>query len=136
MCSNQIVHRDDYTSFSVLGLSVILGVGCVIILVSFVLERVVDLLQRDTQKNRDLTQTWTELGLLQLLRKVLETSNSVVWQGEGDVPIALSEGLLDMPLRSSPRLPRKDEQEDPLIYKSPHVGIELVNAAQSGPRND
>lgn len=134
MCGNQIVHRDDYTSFSVLGLSIILGVGCIIILVSFFLQRLVRLFQPDTPENRVRAQTWTELGLLQLQRKVLGKPDA--WNGEGDVPIASSTETFEMDLRWPPSPSFKDERQEPLIRKTPQEAIDEVSAAEPGSVND
>ncbi|KAG9605358.1 hypothetical protein KCU77_g839, partial [Aureobasidium melanogenum] len=118
MCTNQIVHRDDHTSFSVLGLSIVLGVGCIIILISLILKDLVTWIQSDTEENDVRTQTWTELGLLQLQRKVLETSNPTApaWVGEGDVPTVSSGESFEMDLRPSSR--HDIEQGRPFISKS------------------
>lgn len=142
MCSNQIVRRDDHTSFSVLGLSIVLGVGCIIILISLILKKLVNRIQPTTKENLVRTQFWTELGLLQLQRKVLEISNpgAARWVGEGDVPTAPSGEDLEMDLRPSPRLPH-DDQTYPLISRrtgplSAQEVIDRVNAAPPGSEND
>jgi hypothetical protein len=141
MCDNQIVRRDDHLSFSVLGLSIVLGVGCIIILLSLILVKLVNLLQPTTDKNDALSQSWIEMGLLQFQRRVLENSNPHSFNGEGDFPVAASEALFEMPLRPSTRLPHNDEQKNPLINRSAgplsaQEVIDRVNAAPPGSVND
>lgn len=134
MCSNQIVNRDEYTSFSVLGLSIIIGVGCIIILVSFFLQRLVKLFEPNTPENRVRAQTWTELGLFQLQRKVLGKPDA--WDGEGDVPTASSTERFEMDLRLPASPSREDEREEPLIRKTPQQAIDEVSMAGPGSIND
>ena len=131
MCSNQIVRRNDHTSFSVLGLSIILGVGFVVGFVCLILQKVMKVLR----KNKKLEQTWTELGLLQLQRRVLEMDNPNTWQGDGDVPTASTEHMFEMPLRPS-RSPN-DEENQLLVTGgtgplSPQEVIARTNAAPPG----
>jgi hypothetical protein len=69
MCGNQMVRRNDYQSFSVLGLGIIVGLGGFIILVNMTLSEVVGMIQKRYHKHGHGRREWNLLKTetLQLL---------------------------------------------------------------------
>ncbi|TKA77902.1 hypothetical protein B0A55_03344 [Friedmanniomyces simplex] len=72
MCENQITHRSDYASFSVLGLCFILVPGLVIIFINLVLVSVVHRLQPGTELNSMRQLEWERTETLELQRQLFE----------------------------------------------------------------
>ena len=70
MCDSQIAHRHDHTSFSVLGLSLLIGVGLIIILVNLSLVLVVHHLQPATALNSMRQNEWDKTETLELQQQL------------------------------------------------------------------
>lgn len=87
MCSNQIVLRDEYTSFSVLALSCILVTGCLLIVVNLGLSKFVTWIQHKTPCNDHRTWEWIAQGTLQLQRQAYAGHGLGHWEGENDFPV-------------------------------------------------
>lgn len=66
MCDNQVVHRSDFASFSVLGLCIILFVGFFIVAVSEGLYHVLPLLQRRNDGKLKRDREWRTFDILEL----------------------------------------------------------------------
>jgi hypothetical protein len=58
MCDNQVIVRNDYTSFSILGMSLTLSVGGFIIILSFILPALVGKIQMSTLSGRFRNEEW------------------------------------------------------------------------------
>jgi hypothetical protein len=69
LCQRQRIFNSDFTSISVLGLSIILGIGLSIILLSFTLPRLVAHFQFVFDTDPYLTEEWESSELLQTQRK-------------------------------------------------------------------
>ncbi|KAK0884416.1 hypothetical protein LTR87_001758 [Friedmanniomyces endolithicus] len=69
MCENQITHRTDYSSFSVLGLCLIIVPGLIIIAINLALVPVVHRLQPHTDLNTMRQLEWERTETLELLRQ-------------------------------------------------------------------
>lgn len=72
MCENQIMQRADYTSFSVLGIVLILVLGCLIILINLILRPLVHRFQPDTELNRLRRSEWDATEMLEMQRRLLK----------------------------------------------------------------
>ncbi|KAK0956315.1 hypothetical protein LTR91_022430 [Friedmanniomyces endolithicus] len=70
MCENQITHRTDYASFSVLGLFLIILPGLVIIRITLTLVSVVHRLQPNTELNAIRQLEWERTETLELQRQL------------------------------------------------------------------
>lgn len=70
MCDNQIVQRNDYASFSVLGLFMLLGIGLAIISINLLLITVVHRMQPSTALNHLRRVEWDKSETLELQRQL------------------------------------------------------------------
>jgi hypothetical protein len=90
MCENQIIRRDDFTSFSTLAIAFIFGLGGAVIVLSLFLENIVGWIR--IKFNGDLwrQEKWWMDGTLQLQRAAFENSGlGGVWRvGVEDIPIS------------------------------------------------
>jgi hypothetical protein len=90
MCGNQIIRREDFTSFSTLVIALIFSLGGAVIALSWFLENIVGWVR--TKFNGDLwrQEKWWMDGTLQLQRAAFETSGlGGVWRvGMEDIPIS------------------------------------------------
>lgn len=66
MCESQVVHRSDFASFSVLGLCIILFVGCFIIVLSEGLHYILPLLRYRNTASLRRFQEWRSFDILEL----------------------------------------------------------------------
>jgi len=66
MCKAQIVQRDDYASFSILGLAIILCFGLLMILINLTLSTVSPRLCRRSAANKHRNKQWATYELLKL----------------------------------------------------------------------
>lgn len=84
MCSNQIVQRSDYSSFSVVGLAVILTLGSLLILLNVGLNRILPLLQRKSERGHS---EWRQFDLLELqcAPNAVDTSGRLLAVHTGDL---------------------------------------------------
>lgn len=142
MCSNQIVRRDDHTSFNVLSLTIIIGVGClIIIIVNLTVKRLVKRLQPKTPENLFRSQDWTTQGTLQLQRLAYEKHGLGHWEGDGDFPLT-SPGERFSPSMDTfefHRIPQADNENSILLTNlplSPEAVMERVANAPEGSEND
>jgi hypothetical protein len=87
-CGNQIIHQDNFSNFSVLGISVIFFFGGIIICVSLVLETVVSYLQIRFQRGVYHQVRWQLDSTLQLQRMAFEGADMGTWSGGAEeVPV-------------------------------------------------
>jgi hypothetical protein len=102
MCANQKIGRTDYTSFSVLGIAVILAVGSAIIYVNLGLESLVRCSERGARRTQGSEASgksleWTLHGTLQLQRMAFEGRDIGTWERlTDDVPVTARGEILDM----------------------------------------
>jgi hypothetical protein len=96
MCTNQIIQRDGYASFNVLGLVIILAVGGCFIVLNLTLRNIFGRLQQRSKSGQLRNAEWRDYGLLQLHRSALQGQGISQWEGlDGDVPvISYDEGFL------------------------------------------
>ena len=92
MCSNQIIRRDDYSSFSTLGLALIVGFGGLFLLVDMVKVPVLRYLQRNTTAGRYRTAEWQMESTLQFQRVTFENLGLGHWEGDlaDSIPVTRS----------------------------------------------
>jgi len=90
MCENQIVQREDFTSFSTLALALIFGIGGTVIAVSLFLENLVGWMRVRFNGDMWRQEKWWMDGTLQLQRAAFENSGlGGVWRvGMKDIPVS------------------------------------------------
>lgn len=133
MCANQKIVSTNYSSFNVLGLSLILILGVLIILFDISLEPAVASWQRRQYRRRQLKDEtygdektahplygaieWSQTNILQLQRLAQEEAGYGEWTGcDGDVPVTEPGQLLaglDLRKIVHPQLRLKMQEETP-----------------------
>lgn len=111
-CNNQIIRAPSGTmSFSVLGLSIILIVGGLLILVSLVLDPLVNLLRNRLHWQDFKRVHWIVDEKLQLQRLAYEEAKQGIWRG-GDraVPVIRAIDVLGLLDDTDPRHPRLSDR--------------------------
>ena len=104
MCGTQIVRRDDYASFNILGLVLILVLGGVFWIGNLFIDIFVRRVQHFVPRGEQRMREWDHLNVLQLHRQTLETSGISGWSGETDgVPI-ISSSVSSLLLRTNSNL--------------------------------
>jgi hypothetical protein len=114
MCNNQITKRNDYSSFNVLGLALILSIGGLLILVNLTLEPIMGAIQARTGRWTPQCLEWMLLDVLQLQRMTFEGRNLGTWSElTASVPVNTMSGekfalpTVEMPKREqTPQSPR------------------------------
>jgi len=102
MCTNQIVRRDDYTSFNVLGLAIILVVGGCLIVLNLTLISMVSRLQQSTERGQRRNEEWQASDMLQLHRIALENQGIGQWEGaDASVPVTTYSDTILLPFRQT-----------------------------------
>ncbi|KAJ4363812.1 hypothetical protein N0V95_001007 [Ascochyta clinopodiicola] len=92
MCHSQIVHDTQGTlNFALLGIAVILGLGILITILSFVIEPFTALVQRRFNVGATRADAWQRDESLQSLRLLFEKYNRGIWRGHSDlVPVTIN----------------------------------------------
>ena len=85
MCTNQIVRRTDFRSFSVLGLAIIFAFGFLFILANLTIRSIVESAQEHTEKGRYRNAEWQANDFLQLQRMAYQHNNTGTWTGQRDM---------------------------------------------------
>ena len=107
MCYNQKVPAPPgYTCFSVVGLSIILSVSCLIILVNCTIESIVYAIQKWRNKGLYRHMAWVLDGTLQLQRMAYESSGLGRWaKCDSEVPITPLGETFPLTTTSNPNHP-------------------------------
>lgn len=88
LCGAQKIRNPSYTSFSVLGLSLIIGIGGLIIAINFVISDIVFFVRRRFNRSQYKRIDWITGETLHLQRMVLESHGVGPWKGgEAVVPV-------------------------------------------------
>lgn len=88
MCTNQIIRRDGYASFNILGLVIILAVGGCFIVLNLTLRNIFGRVQQRSKSGQLRNAEWQDYGLLQLHRSALQAQGISQWESlDGDVPV-------------------------------------------------
>ncbi|KAK5049099.1 hypothetical protein LTR84_005522 [Exophiala bonariae] len=104
MCVNQLVlDSSDSISFSVLGMALILIVGSLIIVTSFVLDTVVGKIQTKIGRGEKRKEAWMNDDKLQLQRSVLHSKGPDSWEDPPAYPTTKRRGLLSDPMELTAR---------------------------------
>lgn len=108
MCKNQILRSSTATtSFSVLGVTIILIVGAALIPTSLILPSAVGFLRRLFKRKHYKSLQWTLDGKFQLQRLAYEEAGQGHWTGGADsVPLTRKHDVLGLPDGADPRHPR------------------------------
>lgn len=105
VCANQKIRSDSFTSFNILGLTIIFALGGLITLLSFVLPMAVERVQR--RRNPYSSLEWVANDTLQLQRLAHEAVNAGTWRGtHTDYPTTVQEELLAVLDVSYPKHPK------------------------------
>ena len=112
ICNNQIIRSTvGFTSFSVLGVAIILIVGTLLIVTSLLIEKVMTCMRRMIAWNQYKSLHWDLDGTLQLQRLAYEEAGQGRWSGGvGSVPILLDNANIGLPRNADiahPRLSQK-----------------------------
>ncbi|KAF2017544.1 hypothetical protein BU24DRAFT_388882 [Aaosphaeria arxii CBS 175.79] len=90
VCQSQRIMSTRYASFSVLGISLIVGIGGIIILLDMFLELLLDYFQRKNVRHNYSRLEWKANSTLQLHRMAHEVAHSGTWSKATDaVPVTL-----------------------------------------------
>ena len=86
-CSAQKIHTTDYTSFSLLGLSIIFVVGGFLIILNLILPRLTNLIARHRDR-RHAHDPWLQDDPLHLQQRAFEQSGLGTWEGQDtNIPV-------------------------------------------------
>ena len=107
-CNSQIVRSaNGATSFSVLGVAIILIVGAVLIPTSLILPSAIGLLRRLLKWKKYKSLQWNVDSKFQLQRLAFEEAGQGHWSGGADsVPLTRKDDLLGLPDGTDPTHPR------------------------------
>lgn len=108
MCNNQIIRSQDGTiSFSVLGVSIILILGGILILTSLVIDTLVGFIRRTFHWKEYKSLQWTLDEKLQLQRMAYEEAGQGHWSGGADsVPVTEKGDRIGVPRPVDGKHPR------------------------------
>lgn len=140
ICNNtKIQSQSGTTSFSVLGVSIILIVGSVLVFTSLVLSTVMGFIRRKRHWEEYKSLQWTLDNKLQLQRLAYEEAGQGQWRGGTDsVPVTERGDRIGMPRTvdgKHPRLSRVWRQSDNCGEVTPEAEG-LINQKQMGYRVD
>ena len=112
-CLNQRIRSTTFASFSVLGLSIIVGIGLLTILTSYTLVPTISYLERRNRFKTYPVMEWCMNETFQLQRVAHEESGSGLWSNTADaIPITVYSdqelAVLDIRDTLHPRLARTD----------------------------
>jgi hypothetical protein len=111
LCTSQIIRNNNFTSFSILGISLVFGLCGLIICVSLSLETIVAHFQRRLKRGLFQQVRWQLDSKLQLQRIAFEEAGLGVWQGGADqVPTTMIRG-------QKIELPEEWDEVHPSLYR-------------------
>ncbi|PMD41895.1 hypothetical protein L207DRAFT_458517 [Hyaloscypha variabilis F] len=128
LCTNQKARSTSETaSFSVLGTSVVTAVCIVLILVSLVLDQVMNFIQERWNRGGYRHRQWLLDGKLQLQRLAYENARIGTWiKVEDNIPVTTLGDLFGMPDESD----RGDPTEDPAVMADKNISFTAVGEKQ------
>lgn len=114
MCRSQLINDGSTTmSFSVLGIAILVGLGIIIVLLSFSLDTVVGWLQKKTGKGLHAQMEWRLNDKLELQRLLYEEMHQGHWDDSKSVPVtAWGDRLSSVAERERKRLETKRSASD------------------------
>lgn len=102
MCHNQIAVTQGYTSFSVLGLAIVLRLGGLLIVTNLLLVSLVHLVDKGREQNQHKSIEWWADGLFQLQRLAYEGHGQGHWSGfDRNIPVTEPSEVLELSFRES-----------------------------------
>ena len=127
LCKNQKIRTfNDTTSFSVLGVAIILVVGSILILTNLILEPILGFIRKTLKWKDYKSLQWTVDGKLQLQRLAYEGAGQGQWSGgSSSVPVTRRGDLLGMPVGVDKRHPRFNSE--------PGRGVAYLGAGAGAP---
>jgi len=122
MCHSQLINDASTTmSFSVLGIAILIGLGLIIVLLSFSLDTVIGWLQKKTGKGLHARMEWRLNDKLELQRLLYQEMRQGHWDDSKSVPVtALGDKLSSVAEREMNRLETERSASDN------GVGVEMV----------
>ena len=120
MCKNQIIRSQGGTiSFSVLGISIILIVGGILIVASLVVDTLVGFIRRTVKWKEHKSLQWILDEKLQLQRLAYEEAGQGRWSGcAGSVPVMKEDDRIGVPKhvdKMHPRLSQRSGQSEQVL---------------------
>ncbi|KAI9885504.1 MAG: hypothetical protein M1823_002686 [Watsoniomyces obsoletus] len=115
MCNNQKVRKSTHTSFSVLGIGIVFGLGLFIVFLGTFIHSIVDRIQRWTHRGTYRGLDWAWNGMLQLQRLGFEGRNIGTWSEKDDVVPTTAAGEKFRPLFATN--PELELDDGPLAQK-------------------
>ncbi len=119
MCDNQKVRKSTHTSFSVLGMGLVFGLGLFIVFLGSFIHSIVERIQRWTHRGTHRRLQWVWDGMLQLQRVGFEGKNIGTWSGQDDVVPTTAAGEKFRPLFA---INPQEELNDGLLFQKIHRG--------------
>ncbi|KAL8792003.1 MAG: hypothetical protein Q9195_005421 [Heterodermia aff. obscurata] len=124
ICNNQIIRSTSgVTSFSVLGVAIILIGGTILIVISLLLDIFMSFIRRKTDWHQYKCLHWALDGTLQFQRLAYEEAGQGEWSGGAEsVPILLNNAKIGLPRNANvthPRLSQKAEQDGAISAQTP-----------------
>jgi hypothetical protein len=72
MCKNQVVRREDYSSFSILGIAIIILIGALFIVANLTTDRIIDRIRRNSPDHAFKTKQWMLFSFFHMQRMIFE----------------------------------------------------------------
>lgn len=99
LCTSQMATRNDYASFSTLGIAMILALGGVVIIIGLSIELITRTIRKSTNRGTYRQLGWDVSEVLQLQRLAYEGHGMGNWRGDADsVPITAREDRFRTPV--------------------------------------
>ena len=122
MCTRQIIRRNDFASFNVLGLALIFILGGLIVIVNLTLRSVVNRLQQATPKGQHRIREWDVNGTLKLQRIAFQKHGTGLEVGKTDLAAA---GAAPTATTTTTTM----EFEHPFANRLPSVAVDAATAS-------
>lgn len=113
MCDNQMIRREDYQSFSILGLSIIIGMGSLIILINMTLDVIVAWYQKQSRTRTHAYMEWDILETEELQRLVYSKHGVDMLSGSSSIEQLLKAEKSSTPeeINSTPEKPPSVQEQ-------------------------
>lgn len=136
MCNNQIIRRNDYISFSILGLAIILSIGGLLIVSNAFLSLMVGKMQDSSERGRYRNAEWQSYGVLQLLRMTYQHLGIGHWDGQDSlVPFTTDGTKFTLPSTAMPQDHRSQPSSSLSMDNSAAVSGSLRGVQGGEPQN-
>ena len=141
LCEYIKIRNASYSSFSVLGVVVILVAGCLIVLINLLLAPVTNFIRGKVNPNNYSRKEWIHGDFLQLLRMAFEGSGLGTWEGrEASVPVTANGETFMLPVQGDAQVGRyptdskttkSNSYEGNTVHQNGQFGPELKQGKSS-----